>query len=101
LLAEDCADLDPDALDEAAREWAKTEPFMPRACELRERALQIIRARTRGRILPAPKYEPPAQPVPDPLTDEEIARLPQALLEMGVRLGEIDAERAARIRSAA
>ncbi len=100
LLAEDCADIPADWLDEAARDWAKREPFFPRACELRELALSIGRALTRGRALPAPKAvpEPPKPNVP-PLTDDEIRVLPANLVAMGVKLGEIDAARAARLRA--
>ncbi len=98
LLAEDCADIDPEWLDEAARRWARAEPFMPRACELRASALSIARAQTRGRQLPAPAREPVVIERP-PLTDEEIRRLPHWLVEMGVKIGEIDAERAARLRA--
>lgn len=98
LLAEDCADLDADWLDAAAREWARTEPFMPRACELRELALTVGRITRRDRILPAPVVPEPEKPVPPPLTDAEIRKLPRPLIDMGVRLGEIDRELADKIR---
>lgn len=97
LLAEDCADLDPEAFDCAAREWAKTSPFFPKACELRELAIAIHR-------LSAPKLKliaPPAAPEPPespPLTDDEIAKMPEAFVRMGIKMGEIDEERAAQIR---
>lgn len=99
LLAEDCADLDPQWLDAAAREWAKSEPFMPRACELRERALSIGRITERSRILPPPTRHEPPKPEAPPLTDDEIRRLPSTFIEMGIKLGEIDPERAARLRA--
>jgi hypothetical protein len=102
LLAEDCADLDPDWLDAAAREWAKTEPFMPRACELRELTMIMGRITRRDRILPPPpRPEPkPEKPVP-PLTEAEIRKLPRHLIDMGVKLGEIDQALADSIRGAA
>jgi hypothetical protein len=90
LMAEDCADIDPDWLDEAARDWAKAEPFMPRACELRENALRIGRRRTLGRTLPPPRVEEPPKAEVPPLTDDEIRALPKCLVELGVKLGEID-----------
>ena len=54
LLAEDCADIPDDWLDEAARRWAKAQPFFPRTCELREDALAYGRHLTSCRALPAP-----------------------------------------------
>jgi hypothetical protein len=99
LLAEDCADIPDDWLDEAARRWAKAEPFFPRTCELRDLALSYGRNLTRGRALPAPVIELTPQPVPPPLTEDEIRALPQSLIDMGVKLGEIDPVVAERIRS--
>jgi hypothetical protein len=98
LLAEDCADLDPQWLDIAAREWAKNEPFMPRACELRERALRYGRSLSAGRLLSAPL--PPEKPklVSPPLAEDEVRKLPNHLIEMGVSVGEITPELATRIR---
>lgn len=99
LLAEDCADIDSEWLDVAAREWAKNEPFMPRACELRENALRIGRFATRGRTLPPPvRAEAPKPEVP-PLTEEEIRKLPRALIEIGVKVGEIEPDFAAKLLS--
>jgi hypothetical protein len=98
LLAEDCADLDPEWLDEAARQWAKDEPFMPRACEIRERAIAIARSRSRGRILPARTIEEKPKPVAPPLTEAEVRKLTPHLIDMGVKLGEIDPELANRVR---
>lgn len=100
LLAEDCADLDPEWLDYAAREWAKAEPFMPRACEIRDVALAYGRSLTRGRALPAPVVEIEPAPTPEPLTEDELRRLPKALVDMGVKLGEITREQAARLNTA-
>ena len=62
LLAEDCADIPEDWLDEAARRWAKAQPFFPRTCELREEALSYGRHLTASRALPAPPR--PATPPP-------------------------------------
>lgn len=97
LLAEDCADIDPEWLDAAAREWAKREPFMPRACELRENALAIGRITRRDRILPAPVRPVAVKPEAPPLTEDEIRKLPRALIEMGVKVGEIDPDFAAKL----
>lgn len=99
LLAEDCADIPADWLDYAAREWAKSEPFMPRACELRDKALSYGRLINPRPLLTAPRAELPPRPDTPPLTEEEIARLPAALIEIGVKLGEIAPEQAARIQS--
>lgn len=99
LLAEDCADIDPDWLDAAASAWAKREPFMPRACELRAEAIAIGRITDRSRLIAPPDVPPEPKPVPPPLTDEEIARLPEYLVKMGVSAGEITQERADRIRA--
>lgn len=104
LLAEDCADIPEEWLDFAAREWAKDQPFFPRTCELREIALRHGRLQTQGRALPAPHTPhtpPPPKPIPPPLTDDEIAKLSPKLIEMGVKLGEIDPQVAQRIRDAA
>jgi hypothetical protein len=101
LLAEDCADIPEEWLDFAAREWAKDQPFFPRTCELREIALRHGRLLTRGRALPAPYTPPSPKPVPPPLTEDEIAKLSPKLVEMGVKLGEIDPQVAQRIRDAA
>lgn len=99
LLAEDCADIPEDWLDEAARRWAKAQPFFPRTCELREDALAIGRSLTRGRALPAPKRETVLASIEPPLTEDEIRRLPQSLIDMGVKLGEIDPVEAAKLRT--
>jgi hypothetical protein len=101
LLAEDCADIPADWLDEAARSWAKEEPFMPRACELRESALRIGRFKTRHHRLPPPVVQEEVKPPAPPLTDDEIRVLPQSLIDMGVKLGEIDPVRAANLRDEA
>lgn len=100
LLAEDCADLNPNWLDMAAREWARKEPFLPRACELRDSALAIGRMLHPRPALPAPLVTVISKPklVAPPLTDDEIRRLPQALVDMGVKLGEIEPDRAERLR---
>lgn len=97
LLAEDCADIDPEWLDAAAREWAKREPFMPRACELRENALAFGRITRSDRILPAPVTPSPPKPEVPPLTEDEIRKLSPALIEMGVKVGEIDPDFAAKL----
>lgn len=102
LLAEDCADIPEEWLDWAAREWAKDQPFFPRTCELREIALRHGRLLTRGRALPPPRVDPPPPPPPEPpLTEDEIAKLPASLVEMGLKLGEIDPAVVQRIRDAA
>lgn len=96
LLAEDCADIPDDWLDAAARDWAKSQPFFPRTCELRVSALAIGRELTRERRLPPPPPPPPPpKPVEPPLTEAEIKALPPALIEIGVKLGEIDPIKAA------
>lgn len=41
LLGEDCADIHPALLDEAAHRWARENRWMPRASELRELAFRI------------------------------------------------------------
>jgi hypothetical protein len=99
LLAEDCADIPDDWLDEAARRWAKAEPFFPRTCELRDLALAYGRSITRPVALPAPSVvRRVPKPVVPPLTEDEIRALPQSLIDMGVKLGEIDPAVAARLR---
>lgn len=100
LLAEDCADIDPVLLDEAARDWSQREPFFPRTCELRELALAIGRVTRTDRLLLAPKAETPKPPPQPPLTDEEIAKLPGWLVSLGVSVGDIEPERAERLQKA-
>lgn len=70
LLAEDCADIPEDWLDEAARRWAKAEPFFPRTCELREVALNYGQALTARRALPAPE-RPPGPPIKRHIADRD------------------------------
>lgn len=41
LLSEDCADVPPALLDRAAKSWARSERFMPRAAELLQRARDL------------------------------------------------------------
>jgi hypothetical protein len=48
LLAEDCADMPPPLLDEAAKRWARESKFMPKASELREMARTIQGEAVRG-----------------------------------------------------
>lgn len=98
LLAEDCADLDPSWLDEAARRWARDEPFMPRACELRERALEVGRIRKPARLLSPPPQPERKRPVAPPLTDDEVSRLPEVFVTIGLTLGEITPDQVARLR---
>lgn len=100
LLAEDCADIDPVWLDAAARQWAKREPFMPRACELRAEA-DMLRsaAQPRQALPPPPAFDPPPPRETPPLTDEEIRKLTPALLRMGIGCGAIDPDYAASIRN--
>jgi hypothetical protein len=97
LLAEDCADIPVGWLEAAASEWAKRQPFMPRACELRGNAMTI------GRMMnPVPrleKREEPPTPPAEPLTDDEIAAMPGWLVTMGIKIGDIDAVRAAKLRA--
>lgn len=100
LLAEDCADIPDDWLDWAARQWAKNSPFFPRTCELRDSALAYGRNITRGRTIAAPISQEPPRPDPEPLTDDELSRLSPKLIEMGVKLGEIDAGQAEKLRAA-
>lgn len=96
LLAEDCADIDPRLLDAAAREWSKRERFFPKACELRDLATSIAKISRPDRILEAPRPEPkPEQP---PLTGEEIAKLPSWIVDLGVAVGDIDPDRAEKLR---
>lgn len=101
LLAKDCADIDPVWLDLAANEWAQRQPFFPRACELRSSAEAIERLNAPRNALPAPSYANRPVPVPAPLSDDEIKRMPAYVLKMGIRMGEIDRERAERLRGEA
>ena len=94
LLAQDCADVDPQLLDAAACEWARNEPFFPRACELRERAFAIGRITRPDRILAAPQRPAKVVPPVPPLTADEIRKLPAYLIDLGVKVGEIDPETA-------
>lgn len=48
LLAEDVADVPAQLLDPAARKWAQTSKFMPKASELRELARSIQSDRIKG-----------------------------------------------------
>lgn len=48
LLAEDVADVPAQLLDPAARKWAQTSKFMPKASELRELARSVQSERMRG-----------------------------------------------------
>jgi hypothetical protein len=99
LLAEDCADIPPDWLDEAVSRWAKSQPFFPRTCELRADALAYGRHTINQRALPAPRREPlPPPQEPPPLTDDEIARMSPALVAMGIKVGALDVARVARLR---
>jgi len=96
LLGEDCADIDPELLAQAASEWAKTEPFLPRACELRERAQRIGRLRNPGPVvLSLPR---PSRPPAEPLTDDEIRNMPKWLIDLGIKVGDINPIRAAELR---
>ena len=65
LLAEDCADVPENWLDEAASQWAKSQPFFPRACELRDNALDLGAALERSLQpkLPSTPAWPPSEPV--------------------------------------
>lgn len=99
LLAEDCADIDPDLLDATAREWAQRERFFPKAVELRELARSIAIVSCRDKALPAPPRHDGRRPFQPPLTDAEIARLPDHFVAMGVRLGEFTQERADKLRA--
>lgn len=102
LLAEDCADLPAQWLDIAARQWAKSEPFMPRACELRDAARKVGYVLTPpSQTIAAPTPMPEFEPRPDepPLTDDEIRALPAPLLAMAIKVGEVDADRAAELRN--
>lgn len=93
LLAEDCADLPEEWLDIASREWAKQEPFFPRACELRALAERIGRELNPPPPEPEIKYiAPPEKPLPPPLSVDEIRRLPPWLVRMGIRVGAIGKE---------
>lgn len=96
LLGEDCADINPDYLAEAASDWAKTEPFLPRACELRDRAIRIGKLRNAPPVLVS--LPRPTSPPADPLTDDEIKGLSPHLLKLGIACGDIDPERAAALR---
>lgn len=95
LLAEDCADIHPAWLDEAARQWSRNQPFFPKASELRPMALAVGRRATEGnrpRALPAPRHIPGDD---EPLTLEQIAGCPAPILRMGISLGELTAEQIA------
>lgn len=87
LLAEDCADIPDDWIDEAARRWAKAEHFLPRACELRERALAYGRHLENKRALPAPKGPPPPKPLMErrgePMSEADTTELNQRLEKLG------------------
>jgi hypothetical protein len=97
LLAEDCSDVPADCLEQAAREWAQTQPFMPKACELRENALAIARRASRAALPPPKPAEPPPPPPAPPLTDEEVKNLPGYLLRLGIKVGDIDPDRVERL----
>lgn len=98
LLAEDCWDVPVECLEQAARDWAQSSPFMPKACELRENALAIARRSSRAALpAPQPADTAPAPPPAPPLSDEEIRALPGYLVRLGIKMGEIDPDRAARL----
>lgn len=87
LLAEDCADIADEWLDEAAARWAKAEPFFPRACELREAALAVGRIYSARRALPAPPT-PPVPPPPRDVMDRRGEPMTEAdTVELNRRLG--------------
>lgn len=96
LLAEDCADIDPELFDRAASEWSKRERFFPKACEMRDLADAISRITRVDRLLPKPRE--PERPYQPPLSDEEIARLPAWIVSLGISVGEITRERANALR---
>lgn len=91
LLACDVSEIDPRDLDQAIREHVKHSPFMPKACELIERAdtakrVRIWRMEQKIPALPGPRA-PDAQeqfevwarllqhePVPQHLIDDKPAR---------------------------
>jgi hypothetical protein len=98
FLAKDCADIDPVWLDLAAAEWARRQPFFPRACELRSSAEAIERLNAPRNALPAPSPANRPKIVPPPLTDHEVATLPEWVISMGIKMGEIEPERAERLR---
>jgi hypothetical protein len=99
LLAQDCADLPAEHLRAAAEEWRRTKPFLPRACELRDETLWRVRAAMKDRMIAGPCSELRAKPPVPPLSDEEIARMPANIVEMGITLGEFTRERADRARA--
>lgn len=49
LLAIDVADVEPIILDQAARQWAKNSPFLPKASDLRALAEKIVKRQTDDR----------------------------------------------------
>jgi hypothetical protein len=90
LLAEDCADIPDEWLDEAARRWAKSQPFFPRTCEFREEALSYGRYLEGRKALPAPKREAPPPPKRslldrrgEAMTQEESDELNRILAQLG------------------
>ena len=98
LLAEDCADIEPDLFHAAASEWSRRERFFPKACELRElaKSIAIVSARP---MIEGPKREERSRPYAPPLTDREIATLPEYLIEMGIKVGEFTREKAEQLRA--
>ncbi len=90
LLAEDCADIPDEWLDLAARDWAKSEPFMPRACELRDKAVLFgMMLRPAQPALDTPVVEIPLPPRPvmdrrgEAMSDDDTAELNTLLEKLG------------------
>lgn len=79
LLAEDCADIPDEWLDVAVRRWAKSQPFFPRTCELREEALSYGRASTPALPAPPVTFVPPKRDVMErrgqPMDEADTAKL--------------------------
>ena len=89
LVAEDCADIPPEWLEVVAIRWAKSKPFFPRTCEIRDDALAYGQYITSRRALPAPQVvvTPKPRPVMDrrgePMSEADTTELNRILESLG------------------
>lgn len=99
LLAMDLRDENPAHLATAAEQWARTSPFLPKACEMIEACKTLAYAARpyrplRHTTLAAPG--PAKAEVPE-LSDEDLRAMPLGILRLGLAAGHVDPARVTRL----